>query len=105
MTPLTSGPGAPNEIMSSISPSNLDRPITTHHKPTTNDHQTHPSDELLLASAAAAAAAAAAVASSASSAIPSAVSGPSAPGQPTHALNNQVPPGNRANNYWDNFRR
>lgn len=21
------------------------------------------------------------------------------------ALNNQVPPGNRANNYWDNFRR
>lgn len=22
-----------------------------------------------------------------------------------HALNNQVPPGNRANNYWDNFRR
>lgn len=20
-------------------------------------------------------------------------------------LNNQVPPGNRANNYWDNFRR
>ncbi|XP_045478735.1 pericentriolar material 1 protein isoform X2 [Harmonia axyridis] len=23
---------------------------------------------------------------------------------PGHALNNQVPPGNRANNYWDNFR-
>lgn len=24
---------------------------------------------------------------------------------PVPALNNQVPPGNRANNYWDNFRR
>lgn len=24
---------------------------------------------------------------------------------PPGALNNQVPPGNRANNYWDNFRR
>lgn len=24
---------------------------------------------------------------------------------PTGTLNNQVPPGNRANNYWDNFRR
>ncbi|XP_046672270.1 uncharacterized protein LOC124362114 isoform X3 [Homalodisca vitripennis] len=24
--------------------------------------------------------------------------------QPTTTLNNQVPPGNRANNYWDNFR-
>lgn len=23
----------------------------------------------------------------------------------THALNNQVAPGNRANNYWDNFKR
>ncbi|CAH0759230.1 unnamed protein product [Diatraea saccharalis] len=23
----------------------------------------------------------------------------------SHTLNNQVPPGNRANNYWDNFRR
>lgn len=25
--------------------------------------------------------------------------------QPTATLNNQVPPGVRANNYWDNFRR
>lgn len=25
--------------------------------------------------------------------------------QPAPTLNNQVPPGNRANNYWDNFRR
>lgn len=27
------------------------------------------------------------------------------PPSQTHALNNQVAPGNRANNYWDNFKR
>uniref|UniRef100_A0A1B6DB98 Pericentriolar material 1 protein C-terminal domain-containing protein n=2 Tax=Clastoptera arizonana TaxID=38151 RepID=A0A1B6DB98_9HEMI len=30
---------------------------------------------------------------------------PSSNTQPATTLNNQVPPGNRANNYWDNFRR
>lgn len=30
---------------------------------------------------------------------------PSLPPSQTHALNNQVAPGNRANNYWDNFKR
>ncbi|KRF97606.1 uncharacterized protein Dwil_GK17086 [Drosophila willistoni] len=35
--------------------------------------------------------------------LPEVVPGGGAPPPPT--LNNQVPPGNRANNYWDNFRR
>lgn len=40
----------------------------------------------------------------ASGGTPGLLQGHTAP-SPVPALNNQVPPGNRANNYWDNFRR
>lgn len=70
-----------------------------------NQLHNHQQQNVVAAATAAAAAAAAAAASSSTGGNNNSVNDFSPSVSVAPALNNQVPPGNRANNYWDNFRR